>query len=226
MAVSTLGTTEVVVDMVLTFPDVGWEGLEHFLSMVGDRPCPLVKYRLGSLTLVSPSRLHERRADRLDGMVKAICVELDIAFQPTASTLYRRKDLDHGIMADQSYYVEHEADVRDIEDDIDLNVSPPPDLAIEVVVSNPAEKSIAICQALRIPEVWVYRTRKGTFTILHLDDQGQYIESPMSRAFPFLAADEVLAWVEAQPAEPWNHWERRLRAWVRDVLGPRRVGGG
>ena len=219
-----LATTEPLAsdaDMVVHLGPVGWEGLEAYLKMIGDRRGPLIRYRDGNLTLVTPSPLHEHRSDRLDGVVKAIAVELDISCEPTGSTLFKRRDRDQGIEPDESYYIEHEAAVRGNEEKIDLTVSPPPDLAIEVVVTNPAAKSLAICRRLGVPEVWVHDVPRSKMAFLHLDATGQYVEAPTSRAFPFLASSELLPWVQSPGPEPYIQWERRLRAWVRDVLGPR-----
>ncbi len=149
------------VDMVTTL-EIGQGGLDRYLNLVGDRRNPLIKYRDGSLTLVSPSRRHERGSDRIDGLIKEICAVLNIDYQATASTLFRRPGLDHGIEADKTYYLEHERDIRGLEDedDIDLTVYPPPDLAVEVVATHNPGKSLAICRELRIPEVWVYWVRR------------------------------------------------------------------
>ncbi len=211
-------------DMVTRLGHVGWRGLEAYLKMMGDRRGPRVLYREGYLTLVTPSRLHERRSKGLDQVVHALCIELDIPFQPTGSTLYKRQDLDHGIEADETYYIEHEPVIREVEDEIDLTLYPPPDLVIEVVVTNPAANSLAICRRLGIPEVWVHDAPKSTLAFLHLDATGHYVEAPASRAFPFLIAAEVLPWVQSPAGESYNRWERRLHAWVRDVLGPRLAG--
>ncbi|MBX6314197.1 MAG: hypothetical protein IRY99_14980 [Isosphaeraceae bacterium] len=64
-------TRELPVDMVVPLGPVGWEGLELYLKLMGDRPGPRIHYHEGFLTLVTPSPLHEYRADRLDGLVKA-----------------------------------------------------------------------------------------------------------------------------------------------------------
>ncbi|WP_422928025.1 Uma2 family endonuclease [Singulisphaera sp. PoT] len=213
--------SEATIDMV-THLDVGPGGIDRFLDLVADRRSPLIKYRRGSLTLVSPSRAHERGAERLDGLIKAICAELDIDYQATATTLYRRPDRDSGIVADKTYYLAHEPDVREVEGSIDLAINPPPDLAIEVVVTHDPAKSLAICQELGIPEVWVYWLKRGVLEFLSLDPEGRYEPTPASRSFPFLPAAEVLPWLQTGEAEPDNRWERRLRLWVRTELAPRR----
>lgn len=210
------------VDMVITL-DIGPGGLDRYLDLVGDRRNPLIKYREGSLTLVSPSRKHERGGDRIDGFVKEVCDVLGIDYHATASTLFRQADRDHGIEADKSYYIANEPAVREIEDEIDLTVYPPPDLMIEAVATHDAKKALVICRELRVPEVWVYRVRRHTLEFLHLDDQGRYTACPTSRAFPFLTPADVLPWIESTSKESDRVWRGRLRAWVRDVLGPRRA---
>lgn len=209
-------------DMVTTL-HIGAHGLDRFLDVVEDRRRPLIKYRQGSLTLVSPSQRHERGAERLDGLVKGICAVMNLNDLATASTLFRREGLDQGIEADKTYYIQHEPDIRAVGDEIDLNVSPPPDLAIEVVVTHDPRKSLGIYQELKIPEVWVYRyrSRGNAIQFLCLDVDGRYQEHASSRAFPFLQAVEVPPWIDESRAEPDNVWESRLRAWVRDVLTPR-----
>jgi Uma2 family endonuclease len=184
----------------------------------------LIKYHEGSLTLVSPSRKHERGSDRLDDLIKAVCDGLGIDCHATASTLYRRPGMDHGIEADKSYYIANEPAVRDIEEDeIDLAVYPHPDLMIEAVATHEVKKSLVICRGLGVPEVWVYRVRRRSLEFLHLDAQGQYQAAKASRAFPFLTPADVLPWIAPTAGESDRAWRSRLRDWVRDELAPRRA---
>ena len=176
------------VDMVTTL-DIGPGRLDRYLKLVGDRRNPLIKYHEGSLTLVSPSRKHERGADRIDDLIKAICDGLGIHCHATGSTLYRRPDMDHGIEADKSYYIANEPAVRDmVEDEIDLSVYPPPDLIVEAVATHDAKKSLVICRELGVPEVWVYRVRRRSLEFLLLDAQGQYQAARGEPGVPVLDA--------------------------------------
>jgi len=216
-----LARTAAAVDMVTTL-EIGPWGLDRFLALVGDRRSPRIKYRDGSLTLVSPSRKHERGSDRIDDLIKAACTGLNIPVLPFASTLFRAPGKDHGIEADKSYYVENEAALRGLDaDEVDLSVYPPPDLVVEVVVSHGADRSLSICGEMGVPEVWVYRERRRSLEFLHLGPDGRYASAPASRAFPFLAPADVLPWVETPAGEGYLAWEGRLRAWVRDELAVR-----
>src|SRR5260370_20533848 len=45
--------------------------------------------------------------------------------------------------------------VRDVEDDIDLTIHPPPDLMVEVIVTHGPGEALQICQELQIAKVHV-----------------------------------------------------------------------
>src|SRR3954447_3242444 len=121
MSTPTLREIDLDIDMVTTL-EIGPGGLDRYLELVGDSAGPLIKYRQGSLTLVSPSQSHERGVKRLDRLVLAICEELDIDYKAMASTLFRRPDLDSGIEADETYYIANEPSVRGLTGEIDLTV--------------------------------------------------------------------------------------------------------
>ena len=57
---------------------------------------------------------------------------------------------------------------------IDLATQPPPDLAIEVEVGNPADKAIATYARIGVPEVWRLDVRRTTVTFLLLGEDGAY----------------------------------------------------
>ncbi len=207
-------------DMIVHLGAVGWDGLLAIETLLLDRRRPRILYDQGQLALMTPSKRHERRVERLDSLVKTICEESEIAFEPTGATLFQRKDLDRGIMSDLSYYLEREAIIREVEGELDLDIYPPPDLIIEVEFTHPATLAVSICQALEVPEVWVYDDRSGSLRVLHLDGQGKYQLATASRAFPSLAAAEILSWVTSLEKEGYLPWLKRLRAWVRETIGP------
>ena len=221
-AVSIRPGIDLDIDMVTSLRiDPG--GLDGYLKLVGDSRGPLIKYRDGSLTLVSPSHRHERGAERIDGLIKAVCAVLGHrlprdrldALPPRGVRPRDRggQDLLHRTRA-------RRARGRG-RDRPDARTRPPTWRSRSWSRTIPP-KSLAICQELGVPEVWVYRVRRGSVEFLHRDAQGQYAPAPASRAFPFLTPADVLPWIESIDDEPDNFWEERLRAWVRDELGPRR----
>jgi Uma2 family endonuclease len=213
-------------DMVIEL-EIGPGNLDGFLEVVGEERGPRIKYLEGRLTLLSPSEDHERAADRLDALIKGVCVVLGIGYRAYGSTLFRRPGLDHGIEPDKSYYVQNCDSVKGRE--IDLEIDPPPDLVVEIVVSHGAAKAMAICRGLRVPEVWVYHVRPPRLEIFHRKTTGKragnYAPADASLALPFLRPDEVATWL-SEGEEDDGAFDRRLREWVRSELAPRFLPGG
>ena len=211
-------------DMTAVTLELGPNGLDAFLDAVKRYPGRLI-YREGRLTLVSPSFSHGHGQKRLADIVEAICDEFDIDYTVASSTLYRRRDLDHGIEPDQSYYIEHSGAIDEVRSDVDTSRYPPPDLVIEAVWSHPANDALEILRAMGTPEVWHYVIPKQSLRFLHLVADGRYEALESSRSFPFLSVADLLERLQSAPEhEPHNRWKRRLRDWVREELGPRRAG--
>lgn len=207
-------------EMVVTMAKIGWDDFEAIARMKGDGRRPRLIYGQGRLTLVSPSQRHERGIDRIDTLIKEVCVGLGIPCTPTRATLFRRRDLDRGIEGDGTYYLANEPAARG-DEEIDLNVDPPPDLAVEVEITHPAAEAVETWRTLGVPEVWVYFGKRHDLRILHLDLHGRYLEAPFSRSLPFLTAEEILGWVGQPRDEPESRWAGRLREWVRGELAGR-----
>ena len=104
-------------------------------------------------------------------------------------------------------------------------VNQPPDLAIEVVVTNPARKALLTGAALRIPELWVLDLPRRTLTFYHLATRGApkgtYRPKPRSRAFPVLTSSEVMERLD-DPETDDTAYLRNCQDWARTVLAPRR----
>jgi Uma2 family endonuclease len=199
--------------------DVGWEGYQTLLGLVGDRPIRLT-YDRGNVELMSPLLVPERYRNRLGFMVETITEELDIPRIGGGATTFNREDEDRGLEPDECYYLANAERIRGRER-VDLTVDPPPDLAIDVEITHGVLNRLGIYAKLGIPEVW--RFDGETLSVLLLGDDGTYAPSATSAAFPFLPMDEVSRFVrEGEPDD--TRWGKAFRAWVRDVLVPRARG--
>ncbi len=207
-------------DNAVTFRDLSWSDFEMMVVIKGERSRPRLIYNHGRLTLVSPSQAHEEGIDLIDTLIKEICVGLRIPYKAIRQTLLRRQELNRGIEGDGTYYITHEPVVRSIKR-IDLDTEPPPDLAVESEITHPATEALAVWQHFGVPEVWVFNGRKKSLSIRLLDDKRGYVESQASRSFPFLSAQEILAWITETKDESQTDWQIRLRDWVRDELSNR-----
>ena len=161
---------------------VSWASYEQLLDALQEQQVR-VSYDRGRLEIMSPSRLHERIKHLLVLLVAAISRDFGIPVHGFGSATFRRAGLARGVEADEWYYIAAEAAVRG-KDDIDLDVDPPPDLAIEIDITSTIDARLPIYSALEVHEIWVWRAGIVRFLLRGAD--GDYTEAETSGAFPFL----------------------------------------
>ncbi|MBV8265515.1 MAG: Uma2 family endonuclease [Planctomycetaceae bacterium] len=217
------GTRASALEQRFLLRDVGWEGYETMLKLVGDRPIRLT-YDRGDLELMSPSLEHEEYRELLDLLVWLVAAGLRIPCRGAGLTTWRRRAKDRGLEADACFYLASFPRVSGKRTKIDLEVDPPPDLAIEVEISRSTLGRMGIYAALGVPEVW--RFDGEALRVEQLQADGTYTTVANSRSFPFLAPEEVVRWVRlAETIEDRGEWLRQLQDWIREELAPR-LGGG
>jgi Uma2 family endonuclease len=178
---------------------------------------PRLKCLERSVTLLSPGMPHEIAGERLSILILAICLELRIRYTPLASTTWTlpRGAGDTAYEADAAFFIQNHgrAKPRQV-----------PDLAIEIVVTNPATKALRAGAFLKIPEMWVLDIPQQRLTFYHLARRGRqkgiYRPEPQSRAFPMLSSAEVLERLD-DPETDAASFHENCRAWAREVLVPR-----
>ena len=96
---------------------------------------------------------------------------------------------------------------------LDLNVDPPPDLAIEVDISRSSLDKLAIYASLPVPEVWVYDG--STLQVHQLQPDGSFARQMCSLAFPRLPLAEVERFLARRDESDETTWIRSFRDFVR-----------
>lgn len=170
-------------------------------------------YDRGTLELMSPSCDHEAIRELITEMIKAFTEELGIARRSLGSTTWKRCDLDKGLEPDGCYYILNHHRVCHRRK-VDLEVDPPPDLAVETEVSRSAMKRMQIYAALGVPEVW--RWRKRGLNAYALDADGKYVEREFSLNLPMLRVKDLEPFLEFEVAANETTWIRKFRVWVRE----------
>jgi Uma2 family endonuclease len=196
---------------------VGWEGYQTLLKLVGDQPVRLT-YRYGNAELMSPFSKHERNKSLLGRLIEILTEELEIPMMSAGSTTLDREDLDQGLEADEAFYLGDLSRVRD-PDRLDLDVDPPPDLAIEVEITKSSLNRLGVYGALRVPEIWRFDGRK--LSILERQDDGTYLSINTSAAFSWISIEEMTNFLVDEDTRDETQWARKLRAWIQAVVVPR-----
>lgn len=175
----------------LVIQRVSWDDYEQLLRDVTDRPHLRVSYDCGTLQIMSPLNEHEEYARFIDRLVGAVADLLDVSVQNYGGTTWKSQRLARGVEPDSCYYVANAGRVIG-KRRIDLESDPPPDIVVEIDITNESLCKCPIYRALRVPEIWRYDGRAAHFYELTDDDYREVVESRFLRGLtPAILADAL-----------------------------------
>ncbi|HEX8282206.1 MAG TPA: Uma2 family endonuclease [Pyrinomonadaceae bacterium] len=182
----------------LELPDVDWDEYEHLLTqMESFHPGHRLSYDSGRLIIVSPKREHEFFKAFVSRVVHALAEELSLNIEATGATTLRRGKLMKGVEADESFYVQNAARIIG-HLELDLDVDPPPDVAVEIDMSHDSLDKFPIYAALGVPEIWRYDGQSTRFYKL-AGESYEMIQN--SIALPSLTAEDLTQYLEQSKTE-------------------------
>ncbi|MDB5289945.1 MAG: hypothetical protein JWL69_1186 [Phycisphaerales bacterium] len=197
------------------FETADWEFYESVLEKLGDRHV-FATYDGRSLELMSPSWEHERYAELSGILIRLLAYELGMPYRSGGSTRFKRKDLDAGLEPDRCFYFQSAGAIRG-KRKIDLTIDPPPDLVIEIEISQRLLDRVSIYEKLAVPELWRYDGK--SLRVFVPDGRGKYRQADRSPTFPTLPLTQVDQFLKMS----WDlsddlAWENAVREWVRQNL--------
>lgn len=164
----------------------------------------------GELTLMSPSRVHERLKELLAQFIRVWAEEQGLPLSSAGSTTLRSPEMMAALEPDSAFYLKHAPQMWE-RDDFDPANDPPPDLAVEIDVSSSSLGRMAIYASLGVPEVW--RTDGDMLTVSVLRD-GNYHFSSTSVALPGLSLEVVMSFLNRRTEEDEITLIREFRTWA------------
>ncbi|MEZ6063677.1 MAG: Uma2 family endonuclease [Planctomycetaceae bacterium] len=167
----------------------------------------------GLLEIMTLSSFHELVALLIHDFITEWRVARRIPVRPAGSMTLRSGESKGGLESDQSYYIQHEQDVRGIES-VDLNTAPPPDLAIEVEHRSAAIHKMPIYGRLGVPEVW--RWHDETLTVHRLVDGG-YVERNESEALPGIPLEKLRSALQRRMQIDETSLVGEFRQWLQSA---------
>src|SRR5918995_1019410 len=117
------------------------------MRQLGDLRAPVGRRRR------APGSPHDVDAATITRFVDIVAAVRGIPIQSTASTTFRRQDLERGFEPDASFYVQNETRVRNRRE-VDLTVDPPPDVVLEMEMGRSAFDKLPLFASMGVPEVW------------------------------------------------------------------------
>lgn len=170
-------------ERVFSQTGITWDEYELILNSHIENSHLRFSYLEGTLTIVSPGRLHEITKEKIGDFVVAYLQEKGIEYIPLGSMTLKNKPKKAGKEPDKSYYIgTGEGEI--------------PNLAIEVIVtSGNIEKNLETYARLGIEEVWFWQD--NTFRLFSREMQ-EYREILSSRIIPNIDI-ELLKYHLSQP---------------------------
>ena len=194
----------------MLLPSIRWQTYRAIADDLESQPSKRLTYDNGLLEIRMPSDLHENYKKLLGRIVEALTESLDMEIRSLGSMTCDREDLARGLEPDQCYYIQNEAQVWG-KDKIDLQIDPPPDLAIEIDITSSSLNRFAIYAKLGVPEVWRY---DGHVITIHQLVGDLYVLCDRSIAFPLLKAIDLQNFLELKSTLKENALIRQVREWA------------
>jgi len=193
------------------------------LERLAERPHFRVSYDRGILEIMSPRPEHGAYEHLISDLVLIACHVLRLKVEKCGSTTWKRRMLARGVEADGSYYIQN---VRNVIGNLKADVEslPPPDIAVEIDVTNSSASKFGIYAALAVPELWHYSGQ--TFQFYQLSS-GKYTEVDVSPSILCLTGEmlsEALELSRTKGQDAARVWFRRkFRSAVKATrpAGPR-----
>ncbi|QKD83615.1 Uma2 family endonuclease [Thermoleptolyngbya sichuanensis A183] len=191
--------------------NISWEQFERLLEDLGDRRSARIAYDNGTLEIMTPLPEHEYFKEVIGNAVKDMADELALNYESYGSTTWRDRLQRAGLEPDNCFYFQNEPAVRG-RTNLDLRQDPPPDLALEIDITNKSLDRFPIYARLRVPELWCYDD--GNLKIYHLQS-GDYAEAERSLALPQLPIRELPQIIEVHRSEGRRALRQAIRQWAR-----------
>jgi Uma2 family endonuclease len=195
----------------LRIPHVRWEDYDQLLAELGDDYHVRVSYDCGCLEIMSPLPEHEEFADVVLSITREITRELGVKLETRGSMTIRSAWQSKGAEPDTCFYVQNAARIIG-KRSLDFNTDPPPDIVVEIDLTNASQSKFSIYAALRVPEIWRYDGSQAYF--YHFAGE-QYVETSHSQTFPFLTSTVLARFIEQSKTEGQDAALDATREWVR-----------
>ena len=195
--------------------NLSWDTFEALLRDTGEHRGSRFAYDCGTLEIMTPLFEHENPKIQFDRLIFSLAEELDIEIRSAGSTILKRKSLDKGIEPDSCYYIQNEAALRGRET-LNLEIDPPPDLAVEIDITSSSVNKFNIYAALGVAELWRY---EGEVLKFYQLVENQYIEIKFSLAFPLVSVGDINRFIQQGKTMGEIALLKSFRAWVRGKIG-------
>ena len=141
---------------------------------------------------MSPLPEHEEYGRFIDDLVRVLANTFKVKVQKYGAATWKKQSLDRAVEPDCCYYVANAVRVIG-KREFDLEIDPPPDVVVEIDITNESITKFPIYAALSVPEIWRYDGKSLQFYELAGDN---YRDVSQSRSFARLTPAMLAAALE------------------------------
>ena len=199
---------------MLRLEDISWNEYEQLLDQLAEWRGMRVSYDRGRVEIMSPSFQHEKFIAFISGVGRILAEEMDLTVEAAGATTYKQESLLKGSEGDESFYVQSATAIIG-KRQIDLDIDPPPDVVVEVDITNESLSKFPIYAAFLVPEIWRYDGKQAR--IYHLVNE-TYVERDASLSFPVLTAQAMSEFLERSKTQGQTAALAAFRQWVRAAI--------
>lgn len=190
--------------------DVSWQKFESFLAELDEQRVARLAYDRDQGAIARTWGYKEVFGD----LIKDLADQLDLDYESFGSTTWKRQDRLAGAEPDNCFYFQNEPLVRG-KLDINLEQDPPPDLVLEIDLTNHSLDKLPIYARLGVLEIWRY-DRQALYIYQLQGDQ--YVEAETSLAFPTVPVKQIPQFIEQHLNQGRRELRTAFRAWVKKFL--------
>lgn len=167
--------------------NIPWQDLETILFKRQKNGETLLAYDNGTLEMITPTPEHQEYREIFEEFMINLLELQNINYRCLGSVLWQRPDLKISLEVDSCFYIQN---LSAIEKQLTINLpeNPPPDLVLEIELTQKSLSRRSIYARLGIPEVW--RCDHNKLKIYQLQGR-DYKQTPRSLVFPEIALENL-----------------------------------
>ncbi|OKH14669.1 Uma2 family endonuclease [[Limnothrix rosea] IAM M-220] len=191
------------------FNGLSWADYLKIFNALPQRRNSRLTFDGTNLEITMPLEDHEFALRLIERFILILVFELGMKMKTMGSTTMNREDLQKGSEPDCAYYIQNQPKVAGR--NVDFEKDPPPDLVVEVDITNTDIDKNQLYAAMGVPEFWRYN---GEILSIYQLVEEKYQECEISPTFPTIQKEDLYHFLaEAQQDE--IQAEQNLRNFLR-----------
>lgn len=193
-----------------------WDAYQQILYALPNSRAVRLTYDQGTLEIAMPLEDHEFALRLIERFIVILVTAMGMKIKTMGSTTMDRQDLDRGSEPDCAYYIQNQAVVAGRK--VDFSQDPPPDLVVEVDITNTDIAKDRLYASMGVPEFWRYNGQ--VWRIFQLQGEA-YQELDRSPTFDWIKKEDLYQFL-GQAQQDEIAAEQAFRSWAQEQCPQRR----